>query len=132
MCQAQIRSQCVLTRLGDPALPSGPYFVSAHTHILHAPFLLYVDTQGYFTTGIIPAVDDSFNSIPVAIAASSSTTIGVPSRLYFRPTEEKPLARVRLGLKDLYDLKRSTAGAGSRAYFDLNPKRTTPPNTTVG
>jgi len=31
----------------------------------------------------------------------------VPSRLYFTKTAEKPLAGVRIGIKDIYGMKRS-------------------------
>lgn len=124
--QSLIKSQCVLTGyLGDDTtMPPGPYFISTHKRTLHVPYRLYVDTQNAFTTGVVPSTDkDGFTNIPVAVAASSSTTIGVPSRLYFRKTEEKPLAGVRLGVKDIYDLKGLKTGASSRAYFDLYPAK---------
>ena len=47
-------------------------------------------------------------------------TVGVPSRLYYRATPERPLAGIRLGVKDLYGLQGVKTGAGSRAYYDLS------------
>jgi len=45
----------------------------------------------------------------------------VPSRLYYTPTPEKPLAGVRLAVKDNYDLKGMKTSGGSRALFEINP-----------
>jgi len=48
--------------------------------------------------------------------------VAVLSRLYYDITPELPLAGVRLGVKDLYNLKGLTTGAGSRVYYDLYPE----------
>ncbi|SCO04988.1 related to D-mandelate dehydrogenase [Fusarium fujikuroi] len=52
---------------------------------------------------------------------SSSLTIGVPSRLYFTRTKEKPLAGIRVGVKDLYDLRGVKSSRGNRAWYNLYP-----------
>lgn len=50
----------------------------------------------------------------------------VPSRLYFTPSKSKPLAGVRIAVKDLYDLKGMKTSGGNRALFALSkPKDTT-------
>lgn len=54
------------------------------------------------------------------IPGASSVAIGVPSRLYYSPTPEKPLAGVRVGIKDIYNIRGIKTGAGSRAYYDVS------------
>lgn len=47
-------------------------------------------------------------------------SVAVPSRLYFpRPSPERPLEGKRLAVKDIFDLKGTVTGAGSRYYFAL-------------
>jgi hypothetical protein len=55
------------------------------------------------------------------IPGSASLTIGVPSRLYFTKTKEKPLAGVRLGVKDIYRIKGMKGSNGNRAWYNLYP-----------
>ena len=43
----------------------------------------------------------------------------VPSRLYFEKTPEKPLAGLRIAVKDLFNLKGVHTGCGNRAYRRL-------------
>ncbi|KAF5646088.1 glutamyl-tRNA(Gln) amidotransferase subunit A [Fusarium tjaetaba] len=89
---------------------------------LHIPYRLYSDTQGAFAQGVIPVPGGSFGALPAAIPGSSSITIGVPSRIYYTPSDKYPLAGVRLGVKDIYDVHGLKTGAGSRAYYDLYPE----------
>jgi len=49
----------------------------------------------------------------------SALTIAVPSRLYFTPTEEKPLAGLRIAVKDTQDVRRIRTTGSSRAYARL-------------
>ena len=102
-------------------IPSGPYMLSVDTMGLHVPYLLYSDFQAAFHQGIIPAADGSFQALPAAIPGASAMTVGVPSRLYYTQTEEKPLAGLRVCVKDIYDIKGVKTGGGSRAYYDLYP-----------
>ncbi|KEF51472.1 uncharacterized protein A1O9_12389 [Exophiala aquamarina CBS 119918] len=101
---------------------AGPYFLSTSTGALHIPYLLYSDEQQAFSQGVIPTSDGSFTALPVALPGSSTITIAVPSRLYYSPSAKSPLAGVRIGIKDLYDIKGLKTGAGSRAYYDLYPE----------
>lgn len=69
-------------------------------------------------------------------------SVAVPSRLYYTPTAEKPLsgvslsekkkthgtrltnsAQLRLGVKDIFDLKGLRTSGGNRAFHDLYPPR---------
>ncbi|KAJ5930812.1 hypothetical protein N7466_006305 [Penicillium verhagenii] len=47
--------------------------------------------------------------------------VPVPSRLYSRPSSERPLAGVRVSLKDIFHLKGSKTTMMSRAYTALYP-----------
>ncbi|CAG8975465.1 hypothetical protein HYALB_00004781 [Hymenoscyphus albidus] len=46
----------------------------------------------------------------------STLTVAVASRLHFSKTTEKPNTGLRLGVKDIIDLKGLRTGASSRAY----------------
>lgn len=46
--------------------------------------------------------------------------MAVPSRLYFRRTAEKPLAGLRVGVKDLFDVKGLRTGGGNKALYSLS------------
>ncbi|KAK6610825.1 glutamyl-tRNA amidotransferase [Botrytis cinerea] len=59
--------------------------------------------------------------IPASSSKLISSTIGVPSRLYYTKTAEKPLAGVRLGVKDIYDVAGIKTSNGNRAYYELYP-----------
>ncbi|KAF5672750.1 Cu2+-exporting ATPase [Fusarium denticulatum] len=102
--------------------PNGPYILNPSTGSLHTPYRLYVDTQGAFTQGVIPLSSGSFAPLPAALPGSSTITIGVPSRIYYTPCDKYPLAGVRIGVKDIYDVHGLKTGAGSRAYYDLYPE----------
>lgn len=43
--------------------------------------------------------------------------MAVPSRLYYTPTKDKPLAGVRVSVKDLFDLKGLKTSGGNRAFY---------------
>ncbi|KAH7151612.1 amidase signature domain-containing protein [Fusarium sp. MPI-SDFR-AT-0072] len=103
-------------------VPNGPYILNPSTGSLHTPYRLYLDTQGAFTQGVIPLSGRSFAPLPAALPGSSSITIGVPSRIYSTPSDEYPLAGVRIGVKDIYDVHGLKTGAGSRAYYDIYPE----------
>lgn len=58
----------------------------------------------------------------------ASLAVAVPSRLSFTTSLEKPLAGVRLGVKDIYDIAGVKTGNGNRAWYNLYPpaKQTAP------
>ncbi|KAH7029078.1 amidase signature domain-containing protein [Microdochium trichocladiopsis] len=107
-------------------IPAGPYVLSQSTGEVYMPYRLYSDTMGAFHQGVIAAADGQ-HWIPLhsAVAGSSAVTVGVPSRLYHKPTADKPLAGVRLGVKDLYNIKGIKTGLGSRAYYAVYPEANT-------
>ncbi|KAF4464132.1 amidase signature enzyme [Fusarium albosuccineum] len=109
----------VLTSKRD--LPPGPYFLHPSGSVSMV-YRLYVDYNMAFTQGVI---QDGDGYIPSITAAEESIKAGisipVPSRHYFKPSPERPLSGLRLGVKDIFDLKGIKTGAGSRSYFELYP-----------
>lgn len=104
-------------------LPAGPYFMSTSTGEVYQAYRLYSDVQGAFTEGLKPNTDGSFSVLSASVSGVQSVTIGVPSKLYFTKTAAKPLAGVRVGIKDIYDIAGVKTSCGNRAYFDLYPAR---------
>lgn len=56
--------------------------------------------------------------------SAGGLTIAVPSRLYFTATKDKPLAGLRIAVKDLYDLKGMKTSGGNRALFEISQPKT--------
>ncbi|KAI0161336.1 amidase signature domain-containing protein [Xylariaceae sp. FL1272] len=105
-------------------LPRGPYFAQVTRTLIYIfkAYRVYPDPAGAFYYGLLEQEDGSFEVLSATspLTNGEGATIAVPSRLYYAaPSEEKPLSGVRVGVKDLYDLKGLRKSAGSRAYFDL-------------
>ncbi|RSM14451.1 hypothetical protein CDV31_005468 [Fusarium ambrosium] len=107
--------------LQNGGIPSGPYFLRTATGTLHQAFRLYEDFAGAFTESLLQRPDGQFQTLSAQIPASASITIGVPSRLYFTPSKEKPLAGVRVGVKDIFALAGVKRSNGNRAWYGLYP-----------
>jgi hypothetical protein len=84
-------------------------------------YRLYEDFAGAFTESLLQTPSGDFMFLSAQIPSSASVTIGVPSRLYYTATSEKPLAGVRIGIKDIYDLDGVKTSDGNRAYYSLYP-----------
>ena len=102
------------------SLPNGPYFLSSTDGSLYEAYRLYSDFQGAFTETVIQSSSGSFSVLPANIPGQS-LAVAVPSRLYFTKTAEKPLAGVRLGIKDIYDIADLKTSCGNRAWYHLYP-----------
>ncbi|THZ54669.1 amidase signature enzyme, partial [Aureobasidium pullulans] len=106
-------------------LPSGPYFVQGSS--IYQAWKLYEDHLDAF---VIPTVPDDtqkpekFSVLQAVSEHRSFRSIAVPSRLYATPSKEKPLAGVRVSIKDNYDLKGIRTTMMNRAYNELYPPRT--------
>lgn len=116
-----IKSTVITTSSKEPIIPPGPYFLSS-SGALYQPLRLYSDFSGAFTQPVVPGPDSSYIALPASIPGISPT-VGVPSHLYYTRTASKPLAGVRLGVKDIYDLKGQRTSDGNRAYYALFPPR---------
>jgi hypothetical protein len=103
------------------AIPSGPYFVSS-TGAVYEAWKLYTDFAGAFTETLI-GDGGAYQVLPANIPGQQ-LAIAVPSRLYFTKTVEKPLAGVRVGIKDIYDVAGVRTSDGNRAWYHLYPPAT--------
>ncbi|KAL9576846.1 MAG: hypothetical protein Q9212_006769 [Teloschistes hypoglaucus] len=102
---------------------NGPYFLSPRG-VLYQPYRLYIDFAGAFTQPLIPSANGSFAALPAALPGIQSPAVGVPSRLYYTKTASKPLAGVRLGIKDIYDIAGVKTSDGNRAVYGFYPPKT--------
>ncbi|KAF2830830.1 glutamyl-tRNA amidotransferase [Ophiobolus disseminans] len=114
---------------GTPSgkIPPGPYFINAAGQVYQA-WRLYSDIQGAFLESVTSNGGDSYSVLP-ASTVGQKLAIAVPSRMYYTKTTEKPLAGVRIGIKDIYDIKGLRTSNGNRAWYWLYPpaKNTAPP-----
>ncbi|KAL8962351.1 MAG: hypothetical protein Q9183_005173 [Haloplaca sp. 2 TL-2023] len=111
------------TSTGALSVPNGPYFLSS-TGGLYQPYRLYTDFAGSFTQALMPMSNESYAALPASIPGIESPTIGVPSRLYYTKTPSKPLAGVRTGIKDIYDIAGVKTSNGNRAWYGFYPPAT--------
>lgn len=111
-------TKTVLT--GVATLPPGPYFLSSEGHVYQA-LRLFADTQGAFSQSlVVSTADGSYSPLPAALPGVDSA-IAVPSRLYFTRNSSKPLAGIRLAVKDIFDVEGIRTSAGSRAWYHFYP-----------
>ncbi|RYO19300.1 hypothetical protein AA0111_g10452 [Alternaria arborescens] len=119
-------SLTVLSGTSSKALAPGPYFINAAGHVYEA-WRLFSDVQGAFTESAIANGDGSYSVLPAGTVGQKHA-IAVPSRLYYTKTAEKPLAGVRIGIKDIYDIKGLRTSNGNRAWYWLySPANATAP-----
>lgn len=90
----------------------GPFLHWKNT--LSPVYRIYPDPQDAFVSGLIPGKRGYFEP---PIGGHDALSIPVPSRLYFRPSPEKPLSGVRVAVKDIYDISGLRTGGGSRAFY---------------
>ncbi|KAL8668647.1 MAG: hypothetical protein Q9168_006729 [Polycauliona sp. 1 TL-2023] len=109
----------VVSNASSP-IPNGPYFL-APNGFLYQPLRLYSDFAGAFTQPLVSNAVDSYSALPAALPGIQSPTIGVPSRLYYTRTASKPLAGVRTGIKDIYDVAGVKTSDGNRAWYGFYP-----------
>ncbi|KAK0730219.1 glutamyl-tRNA amidotransferase [Lasiosphaeris hirsuta] len=115
------RDLSTILSIDDTSIPSGPYFLEMATGFLHPVYRLYEDFAGAFTEPLIPTPGGKFQVLSAQIPGSAALTVGVPSRLYFTKTAAKPLAGVRLGVKDIYRLAGMKGSNGNRAWYSIYP-----------
>ncbi|KAI0827924.1 amidase signature enzyme [Trametes gibbosa] len=104
-------------------LPSGPYFLEPATGHVFQAYRLYNDENQSFLYGTVPDGDGGYQILSARAPGAATETIGVPSRLYFTPTKEKPLAGFRVAVKDIFDIKGLRTGCGNRAFWQLYPPK---------
>ncbi|KAH9834043.1 amidase signature enzyme [Rhodofomes roseus] len=104
-------------------LPAGPYLLDLSSGNIFEVYRLYNDEQQSFLYGTIPNPSGGYDMLSAKIPGAATESIGVPSRLYFTPTAEQPLAGLRFAVKDIYDVEGLRTGCGNRAYWELYPPR---------
>ncbi|CAG7977395.1 unnamed protein product [Penicillium salamii] len=109
-------SSIYVSSFSSGMLNEGPYFLNMRR--LHPAYRLYPDYAGAFIAPTV-STEDAYRS-----KYASSLAVAVPSRLYYKPTPEKPFAGTRIGVKDIMDLSGLRTGAPSRAYTELHGPRT--------
>ncbi|CAL8585044.1 hypothetical protein XPA_010624 [Xanthoria parietina] len=118
------RSTTLATIQASTKIPQGPYFISPIGD-LYQPYRLYPDTEGAFTQPMGPfdAATATYAALPATVPGISSPGVAVPSRLYYTRTAAQPLAGVRTGIKDIFDINGLQTSDGNRAYYNLYPPR---------
>ncbi|CAG9988783.1 unnamed protein product [Clonostachys byssicola] len=107
--------------LQSTGAPSGPYFLQTSTGSLHPAYRLYEDFAGAFAQSLLQRPDEGFQTLSAQVPGSASVTIGVPSRLHYTPSKSKPLAGIRIGVKDIFTLNGVKRSNGNRAWYGLYP-----------
>lgn len=119
-------------------MKKGPFFYSCKG--IYKTYRLYPDTSSAFVSSTVPLAGDrnkwvstpspqcyhwilsflsSYECINATAYGSGHLCIAVPSRLYFVPSKEYPLAGMRLSVKDIFHLQGVVTTCGNRAYADL-------------
>jgi Asp-tRNA(Asn)/Glu-tRNA(Gln) amidotransferase A subunit family amidase len=103
---------------------SGPYtaVISDTTLTLLTTYRLYADEYRDFITGIYPSNEGTDSFIPLQSTSSSmqAPMIPVPSRIHSW-NDTRPLAGVRVAVKDLFDIHGLQTSAGSHAWTLVTP-----------
>ncbi|KAF9252091.1 hypothetical protein DTO006G1_2838 [Penicillium roqueforti] len=103
-------------------LPAGPYFL--HGSNIHQAWRLYPDCLDAFIFGVLPEnvlQPERFNPFSSISDDGIWKEVAVPSRLYSRVSPERPLAGIRVCLKDIFHLNGTKTTMMSRAYTELYP-----------
>ncbi|PPR04644.1 hypothetical protein CVT24_011862 [Panaeolus cyanescens] len=129
----ELRGNECIERIEAPLfIKPGPYLATRSNKdpfawSLHEVYRLYPDTYESFLFGAIPDSSSSQGRwLKTNLPVSSPfrwpiQLIPVPSRLYSLSTPHLPLAGMRFGLKDIYDVAGLPTHAGSKAYGLVNP-----------
>lgn len=112
-----------VTITGSATLADGPYFLNPNTGETYLAYRLYSDSQGAFTETMIESAAGTYSVLPANIPGQN-LAVAVPSRLYHQTSPEKPLAGVRLGVKDIYDIAGLRTSDGNRAWYLFYPPAT--------
>ncbi len=114
-------TRSVVLPAASRGVASGPYFLEAGTGSLFPVYRLYDDFAGAFTESLFGTPDGRFQTLSARIPGSATLTIGVPSRVYFEKTAARPLAGVRIAVKDIFRLAGVRGSNGNRAWYNLYP-----------
>lgn len=96
---------------------------SNHAHASPAAWLLHEDPNQAFVYGTVPDGNGGYAELTARVDGMEDLAVAIPSRLYFTPTPEKPLAGARLVVKDIFDVQGLRTGCGNRAFYSLYPPK---------
>jgi hypothetical protein len=102
-------------------LAPGPYTISPSPSgaLIKQVYALHRDKYEAFLFGVTQArPSGAYELIDTALSQHQDVLIPVPSRLYWLD-DHRPLAGLRVGLKDVYDLEGVKTGVGSRSYTEV-------------
>lgn len=115
----------------DRAFYCGPHWLDNAK--VHRVSRLYADNADAFVISTVQSDEDDriYRPLGVAIYGESnpaSLSVAVPSRLYYKRSAERPLAGLRIAVKDTMDLHGIRTGGSSRSYTRLyGPRNKTAP-----
>ena len=117
----------------DVTIPCGPYWLEHG--MLYQVFRLYPDRSNAFVVASVQSYRDSSKHRPLRISVRVDRdrdvlSIAVPSRLGMR-TDDRPLAGLRVAIKDNTNLKGITTFSSSRAFRHLYPRHETANETAT-
>ena len=104
-------------------LQPGPYTISSNATgaTVRQVYAMHRDKYEAFLFGVTPVPGSSaYESVELFVPSYQDTWVPVPSRLYWL-NDDRPLAGLRIGLKDIYDLEGVQTGGGSRSYAEIYP-----------
>ncbi|KAH7310810.1 amidase family protein [Stachybotrys elegans] len=105
-------------------LPAGPYTAVTQDGALSllSTYRLYRDEYRTFITGAYPTGngEDSFTPLGYMDPRWWNPMIPVPSRIHYW-NDSRPLAGVRVAIKDLFDMNGMQTSAGSQAWIRVTP-----------
>ncbi|KAI2462930.1 amidase signature domain-containing protein [Annulohypoxylon bovei var. microspora] len=102
-------------------VPRGPYFLQTRTTgYVYRAYKLVDDVSQAFIQSSYQDENNTHHTLAAASMSAGALTIGIPSRLYYTRTSEKPLAGLRLAVKDLYDLRGLKTSGGNRALYEMH------------
>jgi len=78
--------------------------MSPRTGNVYEAYRLYSDVQDAFTEELKPNSDDGYTVLSAAIPGAQSQTIGALPDCTTPRQQQSPLAGVKLGVKDIYDI----------------------------
>ncbi|KAK4893255.1 hypothetical protein LTR27_008377 [Elasticomyces elasticus] len=106
------------------ALQPGPYtfsFDPAGNAAIRQAYALHRDNYEAFLFGVTAVPNTTvYAPVELFIPSYQDAWIPVPSRLYSLG-DSRPLAGIRVALKDIYDLEGVQTGGGSRSYAEVYP-----------
>ncbi|KAK3946260.1 amidase 1 [Diplogelasinospora grovesii] len=117
----QWRLKSVYKTTSSGIVPSGPYFLRDGK--IFQVRKIHIDVFSSFQVTVLPDPGHSLYGCVVQNLDSvgpdaEGMSVAVPSRMYNRPSKEKPLAGVRIAIKDNFKLQGTKCSMGCRSFLE--------------